>query len=86
MLDASYRELDDAYKLIYTEVAANPALKIILTKEKELLHEQILKLTKAADETNENFVLRHTRLTEQLSIINTLLDINEQHIKSIQQQ
>ena len=86
MLQSYYNELDDAYKLIYTEVASNPALKLILTKEQENLHEQILGLHKKVEETNEEFVLRHTRLKEQLSVIENLLEINAEHIKSIQQQ
>ena len=85
MLEQHYRALTPDFQMLYTDVAANPSLKIILTNEKENLETQVLKLYKLKEESNEDFILRHARLTERLLVINELLEININHIKFIQQ-
>lgn len=86
MLLNQYQELDEISKRLYFEVAVNPILKNILSQEKESIEFQILNLNKTSEETNEDFVLKHTRLTERRQILSELLQINLDNIKLNQKQ
>jgi len=86
MLLNTYNELDETSKHLYFEAAVNPSFNQILLNEKEAIEYQILNLNKNTDETNEDFVLKHARLSEQRRMILSFLEINAHNIKLMQQE
>ncbi len=81
MLESHYNKLDPTEKLMYQQVAANPAYNKLLYAEKEALEQQILNFYRLEKESDQEYCRRLEKIKEAYSLVKALININSIALK-----
>ena len=83
MLEMHFTKLNEAEKLQYFEVAANPILQQLINLEIKSVEEQLLSLDKRYEESDTSFRRRFDVLKINRDLLLNFLTINEKVLNEI---